>query len=197
MTSFLQNGLHILSLIGLSISHPGSSFTLLWSWNISTPLITGLLAALRLFSGFPTLSDNRIRLVWGVFYPWVRLPFFPFDQNSNYLRMWRLFFRLLLRHNESAYLFLHAHPIAKTYESAHSVIFIIFASHAQRQQHTGDSISDSSTQKSPTIATIVRNIPSNRTRTSSIGCVECRTINTAPRMKGLFTLILPISNSHK
>jgi len=90
--------------------------------------------------------------------------------------MWRLFFRLLLRHNESAYLFLQAHPITKTYESAHSAIFIIFASHAQRQQHTGDSISDSSTRKSPTTATIVRNIPSNMTRTRSIGCVKCRTL---------------------
>lgn len=52
----------------------------------------------------------------------------------------------------------------ETYESAHSVILSIFASHAQRQQYTGTSISDSSTQTSPTTAaTFVRNFSSRHT----------------------------------
>ena len=51
----------------------------------------------------------------------------------------------------------------ETYESAHSVILSIFASHAQHQQHTGDSISDTSTQTSPATATNVCNIPNNGT----------------------------------
>lgn len=122
------------------------------------------------------------------------------------------FQRLLLRHNEPAdpnenflcirlplfYRHLSDPSHRETYESAHSVILSIFASHAQRQ-HTGNNISDSSTQTSPTTATIVPNI-SNNNRTRVLSGV----LNAGGDSKhGLederdfTTTIIPISNSHK
>ncbi|KAF8817202.1 hypothetical protein BYT27DRAFT_7205062 [Phlegmacium glaucopus] len=74
----------------------------------------------------------------------------------------------------------------ETYESAHSVILSIFASHAQRQ-HTGDSVSDSSTQTSPTI-------PNSGTRVLS-GVLDAG--GDGPKDEGTFTSIIPISDSHR
>ena len=85
----------------------------------------------------------------------------------------------------------------ETYESAHSVILSIFASHVQRQQYTGNSISDFSAQTSPTTATIVRNTPSRRTSVIS-GVLNAGGDNKhSPEDERAFTSAVPISNSHK
>jgi hypothetical protein len=82
----------------------------------------------------------------------------------------------------------------ETYESAHSVILSIFASHAQRQQHTGSSIS---AQTSPTTATTVRNAPSNRINVLS-GALNAGGDNKhGSEDETAFTSIIPISDSQK
>ena len=83
----------------------------------------------------------------------------------------------------------------ETYESAHSVILSIFASHAQRQQRAGDSISGASTQTSPTTANIVRNTLSKRTGILS-GVLNAGGDNKfGPEDEK--ASIIPITNSHK
>ena len=82
----------------------------------------------------------------------------------------------------------------ETYESAHSVILSIFASYAQRQQHTGNYISGSSTQTSPATGTIVRNAPSKRLS----GELNAGGNNKhGPEDERTFTPIISIPNSRK
>jgi hypothetical protein len=91
----------------------------------------------------PVLSDKCIRdWVWGVCYPWVLFPPFWYTAVILLPALTLPFNSCFSAHNCSPFFFFKRHlsdsSHRETYESAHSVILSIFAFHAQRQQHTGN-----------------------------------------------------------
>ena len=150
-----------------------------WCYGINRPTIT------------VTLTAGCIRVDLGRL---LSVKISPFWQKTTFRLVVRTYAAVILP--LALTLLLHAYRICRlllTFWPSRNVlrvsVLFILASHEQRQ-HTGNSISDSSTQ---TTATFVRNTPLQRDNNwPSVGCVKSRraaTVNTTPRMKAAFSTI--------